>query len=130
MAQEQAGETLGPVKDLASEQDVSPAAEFSPEELIDVSQEAPPPSDSGLREGDEELAGPSSEDLAFNDDDDDSDPVAFDAAQSDGVGELEMEVAQQVVQNLASTAKAPKATNSTMKCDDASVVVPKMPRSE
>jgi LysM repeat protein len=114
MEQEQVGETLGPVKDLASEQDVSPAADFSPDELIDLSQEAPPPSDSGLREGDEELAGPNSEDLAFNDDDDDSDPVAFDAAQSDGVGDVEMEVAQQVVQNLASSAKAPKALNSQL----------------
>jgi nucleoid-associated protein YgaU len=111
MEQEQVGENLGPVKNLASEQDESPAADFSPDELIDLSQDAPPPSDSGLREGDEELAGPSSEDLAFNDDDADSDPVAFDAVQSDVAGEVE--VAQQVVKNLASTAKAAKATKAT-----------------
>ena len=127
MQQEQVGENLDPVEDLASEEDESPEADFSPEELIDLSQEAPPPSDAGLREGDEELAGPSSEDLAFNDDDVDSDPESFDDAQSDGVDEVE--VAQQVVRNLVSTpratkgktlmakapmAKAPKATNGQL----------------
>ncbi|WP_224362770.1 CHAP domain-containing protein [Hyalangium versicolor] len=109
MEQNKAGETLGSVQDLASAQDESPADDFGPDELIDSSQEAPPPpSDNGLREGDEDLAGPSNQDLAFNDDDLDDDPVALDAAQSDGTGELE--VAQQMGKDGASAAKAMKVT--------------------
>jgi hypothetical protein len=58
MEQENVGENLGPERDLASAQNESPEADFGPDERIDLSQEAPPPSDSDLREGDEDLAGP------------------------------------------------------------------------
>jgi LysM repeat protein len=105
MEKEQAGEDLGSVEHFAPTQEVSPVEDLSPEDLVDPSQEPPPPNDSGLREGDENLAGPDNPELAFNDDDFDSGPLDFDVEEGDVV----REVAQEVTRGIPGAAEAMNA---------------------